>query len=60
MLKVEGGVDIIARKLRAKFFDNAHISPKPRPFFCINEALGQTGKDLLAVERAVSQPEDSL
>ena len=49
MLKVEGATDIIAREVRAKFFDNAHISFKP-PLFFINEALGQTDKDFLAVE----------
>ena len=56
MLKIEGAIDIIAHKERAKNFDNAHISFKPRPF------LHQRGSwtDFLAVERVVSQPEDSL
>ena len=55
MLKVEGAIVIFARKV----FDHAHISFKPRPF-CINETVRTDRQDFLAVERAVSQPEDSL
>ena len=55
MLKVEGAIDIIAWKiLTTSTFRSNHAH------FCINEALGQTGKDFLAVEQAESQPEDSL
>ena len=42
MLKVEGAIVIIARKVRAKIFDHAHIAFKPR-HFASTRLLGQTG-----------------
>ena len=61
MLKVEGAIVIIAHKVCAKIFDHAHIAFKPC-HFASTRLLGQTGakQDFLAVEQAVSQPEDSL
>ena len=61
MLKVEGAIVIIVHKVRAKYFDHAHIAFKSRHFASMR-LLGQTGarQDFLAIERAVSQPENSL
>ena len=59
MLKVEGAIVIIAREARANFLTMPSFRSK-HAHFCINEAVRTERQDFLAVERAVSQPEDSL
>ena len=59
MLKVEGATVIFAREARAKFLTTPTFRSN-HARFCINETVRTDRQDFLAVERAVSQPEDSL
>ena len=59
MLKVEGAIVIFAREARAKFLTTPTFRSN-HAYFCINETVRIDRQDFLAVERAVSQPEDSL
>ncbi len=59
MLKVEGAIVIFAREARAKKLTTPTFRSN-HAHFCINDTVRTDRQDFLAVERAVSQPEDSL
>ncbi len=59
MLKVEGAIVIFAREARANCLTTPTFRSNHAHFF-INETVRTDRQDFLAVERAVSQSEDSL
>ena len=59
MLKVEGAIVVFAREARAKMLTTP-IFRSNHAHFCIDDTVRTDRQGFLAVERAVSQPEDSL